>query len=354
MENENTQTTLRDTISDAFDEVVTKEPIETVAAPVTTEETAEQKADRIRDEKGRFAQGATDKPVTPNKVAKTQVPPVAAPVVESKPRPPRPSSWKKDYWEQWDKLDPTLADYLHQREQEYARGVSTYRNEWEQAKPLVEAMAQFQPILKQYNIPPGKWISDLGNAHKELVLGSPEKKIDIFRRLAQDYQVPLQALLGQDQGQPNQLQYINPLYERISQLEGQLNNWNSLNEKKEQDSINRELENFSKDKEHFEVVRVTMAGLLQSGLAENLDDAYAAAIRLPKHADIFEAQQQQLRRQDEAKKAEEAKKRVVTAKANAVSPRTTTPSGVQANSNGKKGLRDQLSEAFDEVTASRV
>ena len=89
-----------------------------VAAPDTSApqgETAEQAAQRARDEKGRFAKGE-------QQPAQAQQP--AAPVVKA--RPPVPSTWKKEHRGHWDNIDPALAEYLVQRESEFASGVSTY------------------------------------------------------------------------------------------------------------------------------------------------------------------------------------------------------------------------------------
>jgi hypothetical protein len=67
---------------------------------------------------------------------------------------PRPSSWKKDYEEHWGKLDPTLQDYIQQREADYAKGVSTYKNQWDMAQPLVHAIEPFMPLLQEHSIEP--------------------------------------------------------------------------------------------------------------------------------------------------------------------------------------------------------
>jgi hypothetical protein len=352
MENE-TQTTLRDTITDAFDttipqsvdNVVTEEKPAKLAESLleTPAETPEQKADRLRDEKGRFAKTEAE--------AKAKVGINAVPG-QAPARPQRPSSWKKDMWEHWEKLDPKVAEYMNQREQEFSKGVSTYKNEWEQAKPLMDVIAQFQPIIQQANLKPHEFVAHLGNAHRALSLGSPQQRIQAFTQLAKDYNVPLQELM-QGAGETSPMQYINPLYERINQVEGRLNTWQSLQEQAQQADLDNEINSFKSQHDHFETVRETMAGLLQAKLANNLKDAYDAAIRLPKHADIFDAMQQQQRQQEEAKRADEANKRAKQAKANAISPRSATPSG-QGNSSGKKGLREQLSENLDEIMSSRV
>lgn len=351
MENE-TQTTLRDTITDAFDttipESVDKAVPEDKPAKLaeslleTPAETPEQKAERLRDEKGRFAKTEAEAKV---KAGTNAIP--------GQPRPQRPSSWKKEMWDSWEKLDPKVAEYVNQREQEFTKGVSTYKNEWEQAKPLMDVMAQFQPIIQQANLKPHEFIAHLGNAHRVLSQGSPQQKLQAFAKLAQDYQVPLQELLQGNTGETNPLQYINPLYERLSQLEGTLTTWRTQQEQQKQAELGKEISDFQAQHEHFETVKETMAGLLQSGLANNLKEAYDAAVRLPKHTDIFDAMQLQQRQQDESKRAEDANKRAKQAKANAVSPRTATPSG-QVNSGGKKGLREQLNESFDEIVGGRV
>src|SRR3990167_10909003 len=128
--------------------VVPVEPVESVqpaSSEVPIGESADAKAERLRDEKGRFAEGKAEgkAEVKPVPQAQTPVPAVA--------KVPRPSSWKKDYWEHWDKLDPSVAAYINQRESEYAKGVSTYKQEWDSAKPLLDAVAPFLPTLQAHN-----------------------------------------------------------------------------------------------------------------------------------------------------------------------------------------------------------
>jgi hypothetical protein len=333
-----TQTTLRETLAAELEKVQPEPVVETVQEPVVTE-TPEQKADRLRDEKGRFAPGTVDpKPA----VAK-------APVVEAKARPPRPSTWKKEMWDRWEKIDPIDAEYIVQREQEFAKGVSTYKTEWDQAKPLVDAMAPFQSTLQQHGIKPEQWITNLGNAHRALSLGSPQEKLQMFQKLAQDYQVPLQQLFVR--GEDGQV-YFNQQQQTQKQPDVRQTVMELLAER----DVQQEVSQVQNDKEnfpHFEQVRGTMAGLLQSGLAENLKAAYEAAVRLPKHSDIFDAMQKQQREKEEADRLEKERTKVSKARANAISPKTSTPSS-PGNSSGKKGLRDQISDTFDEVVGGRV
>jgi hypothetical protein len=344
-------TTLRDALSEALgsaDSVTLNTPTETTietAPPVEVDagsETAEQREARQRDERGRFAPKQEPENKLPAPVP--QEGQQAAPATR-KP----PSSWKKDYWGQWERLgaDPELSklqEYIEQRESDYAKGVSTYKSQWDQAAPIYEAIQPFVPELQQHGIQPQQWIQNLGNAHRTLALGSPEQKLQMFAKLATEYGIPLQALAGgQGQADPQVghiVQNFQTLQQKVNELEHQ--------RKQEADALmQREIQAFQKDAPHFEVVKGTMAQLLQSGVAPDLKTAYDKAIRL--HDDIWQQHQAtQAKSADAARQAEIAKK-----KAAAVSPRSSSPTGTAAAAGGKKSLRDSLSEQFDEASTGR-
>ena len=188
---ENSQTTLdepislRDTIENAIDSSESQ-----VAENTTSQEATEApKTSRARDESGKFTKSQPDADVQEIEALEAQD--------EEKPAvKPRPSSWKKDYEEDWGKLDPRLQDYIQQREADYAKGVSTYKNQWDNAQPILEAMRQFEPTLRQNNMNPAQWIQNLGTAHQTLVYGNPEQKLQMFAQLANDYGVNLGQLTG--------------------------------------------------------------------------------------------------------------------------------------------------------------
>lgn len=373
MENEeNVETTLHDDLSAAFDaaESGTLAPVpdappivETPADTSQATETAEQKAGRTagrpRDEKGRLLPGkakdAAPQAQTPDATLSSSVqqaqpaPAVAAPV-------PRPSSWKKDHWDAFDKLaveNPALAQYINQREQEYARGVGTYKQEWEQAKPLLDAVAPFMPQLQQHGIDPGQWVSNLGHAHQRLVSSSPQDKLALFQKLAADYQIPAQLAV---QGADGQWQLLGQLPAPQQQQPPQRQIHEAVQQVLQQERMKSEVEQFWNNKEkypHAEQVRETMAGLLQAELANDLNDAYEQALHLPRHADLLQAQRDAQLAADEAERKAKEQARVQTARAKTTSTRTSTPSSAVA-ATGKKGLRDELSEAFDAHTSGRV
>ncbi|HEY6020705.1 MAG TPA: hypothetical protein VIY48_12665, partial [Candidatus Paceibacterota bacterium] len=185
----------------------TVEQPETPQKTQAPQETPAEAESRARDEKGRFAAKEVQPP-----------PPGQEQPTATAGRPPRPSSWKKEYWEKWDKIaetDPELASYLNQREGQFASGVSTYKQEWEQAKPLIDAIAPYQPILQQNGIEPAQFISNLANAHHKMTTAGPQEKIAMLQKLAVDYGVPVQlAVQGQNGwqllGQQQSMQQFDP------------------------------------------------------------------------------------------------------------------------------------------------
>ncbi len=322
-------------------------------------------ANRARDDKGRVLPGAPNAAapaISHNPSGTVDSPPTVPPVAAAPIQ--RPHSWKKEHWDSFDKIaqeNPALAQYLNQREQEFQNGVSTYKTEAESAKHLNDAIAPFLPNLQKYNIEPTQWIRNLGTAHERLALGTPQEKILIGAQLIREYGIDPQGLYQlftnpqfaqQLQTQTPQQQFDPRMIDTAVQRKVQ----EALSSRE----IQTEYQKFVNAKDdagnpkypHFETVKETMAGLLQAELAQDYPSAYDAAIRHPRHSDIFQAMQDQHRQQEDAKAKEVARATVNRARANAVSPKTVTP-GTPTNNSSGKSLREQLSEALDDH-ASRV
>lgn len=312
-------------------EVVTPPVVETPEVTPPAGETTEQRAARERDEAGRFKAKEDGAPVA-------KAPAVAAAPAAPAPAPRKaPSSWKKDYWEAYQALDPKLADYISQREEQFANGVSTYKQEADRARELFDAIAPFQQDLQQFGVQPAQWLRQLGSAHQMLVKGSPEQKLQAFHKLAQDYHVPVDALLDPNVRQ----QFMSQQAQQPQPDVGQL-----VEEKFMQVRAQTEIEQFASDpaNEHFEAVKETMRQLLAAGLAPDLKSAYDKAVRMD--PELFEREQLRASEAAERQRREQAAAKVNAARANAVSPRSATPSGAMTGS-GKKDLRSTLEDAVE-------
>lgn len=325
---------LQDALTDAFDSQEAGE----LETPV--EASIEINDDPIsRDDRGRFSLKSQPEEKQAQVVQSIETLIEAAPIVESR-KPPQ--SWAKEQWDRWGKLDKDTQDYIDKRESDFARGVSTYKSQWDQAAPLYQAVQPFLPELQRNNIAPEQWISNLGNAHRTLAMGSPEQKVQMFAKLATDYGVNLGSL----QGQP-----VDQQFGHLAQEVASLRNAQAAQDKErtqsEQARINHDIEAFKSNAPYFESVRETMGQLLQSGVASDLKTAYDKAIRL--NDDIWSQHQaEQAKVQATQRQAEIAKK-----KAAAVSPRSASPTGAMNQGNAKRGLRESLSESFDAVSSGR-
>ena len=346
--------TLRDALESNF------EAAETGNLPAVVETTTEVSTERARDDSGKFAKAVREaEPANPSPVAtKHDIPDPVDHSEKAAPALQRPTTWKKEYLPLWDKLQTgqpltqeeatKFLQYANQRESEYKTGVSTYKGEAENARALQEAIAPFIPDLQRHGIHPAAWINNLGRAHQTLAMGNDQQKLDAFVKLANDYNVPLQALLGGQQ--PDQ--QVTATMQELSALRQQVDKVNNWAENQKQAELMSKINEVQQDAEHFphfDAVRETMAQLLESGLAPDLKTAYAKAVRM--QDDVWETEQERLL---SAARAESAKtQQVVKAKAAAVSVKSSTPSGV-ATGQSAKDRRSALEGAFNEFAGGRV
>lgn len=328
---------LRDVIENAV-ETVESPAIENSASQEATEA---PKTSRARDESGKFTKTQPDADTSETQAS-------AEEFIKNEPKvevKPRPSSWKKDYEEDWGKLDPRLQDYIQQREADYAKGVSTYKNQWDMAAPIMESIRQFQPLLQQYGVAPQQWITQLGNAHAQLVTGTPEQKMQIFQQLANDYGVNLGAVTGQTGYDPQ----FSSLAQELNAIKNQWGQFQAQQEAMEQTQLRSEIDSFKADKPYFEEVREVMAGLLQSGMADDLQSAYEKAIRL--NDDVF-----QKVNAEQAQKSEAAQReKVAQAKAKVLSPKSATPTA-STTSGGKSAssAREAIMAAMEQHSSGLI
>jgi len=327
MDNETTleSPSLRDQLESAIDTV-----------EATPEVVEAEVSDKPRDESGKFK---SNKEVTetPSEVQEE----VIAETITAKPR---PSSWKKDYEESWGKLDPTLQDYITQRESDFAKGVSTYKSQWDQAQPILSTIEKFAPVLQQNGLDASTWINNLGTAHQTLVYGNPDQKLQMFAQLANDYGVDLNGLLGGQQASPQ----FSMIAQELSQIKNQWQQFQSQQEQVEQTQLKGEIESFSKDKPYFDDVRETMAGLLQNNMASDLNTAYDKAIRL--HDDIWQKVQSEQVKSSQT----EQKSRIAAVKAKAISPKSSSPTANMSIGGKGNNLRDQLASIVDTFSTENI
>jgi len=273
----------------------------------------------------------------------------------------RPSTWKKEYVQIWDKMEKgeqiskedftKFAEYANQRESEYKKGVSTYKAEADRARELENAIAPFQQEFQQQGITPAAWINNLGRAHMILSKADHAQKIQVFQRLAQDYGIQLN---GEGQFvQPQADAYTQQLMNQLNQVNQEVSSIKGRFAQEENQRLMSEIERVRSDVEkfpHFDVVREEMAQLLELGKAQDLETAYKKAVRM--NDDVWALEQDRLLK--DAKQAAIKSQQVAKAKAAAVSPKSVTPSGRVSEPGDKKDRRSLIAEQMGEALSRRV
>jgi hypothetical protein len=271
----------------------------------------------------------------------------------------RPSTWKKEYVQIWDKMEAgeqiskedftKFAEYANQRESEYKKGVSTYKAEADRARSYEEAIAPFAGNLQKRGIEPAHYIQSLAKADQILSNAPYEQKVQLFQRLAADYGIQLNG-----NGQAQQLDpYTQQLMNQLNMVNQEVSTIKGRFAQEENQRLMSEIEKYRSDVEkypHFDVVREEMAQLLELGKAQDLETAYKKAVRM--NDDVWAVEQEKLL--SSAKQQASKAQQVAKAKAAAVSPKSVTPSGKVAEPGDKKDRRSLIAEQLGEAMSRRV
>ena len=336
-------TTLRDTLEAAVESVAPEENTSVESAvPQETAAESTARAERARDEAGRFTKAERDAQQAASE-AQGEAP---------APRLQRPSSWKKDYQAQWDKMldtDPQMAQYLLEREQQFASGVSTYKAEADRARDIQSLIEPHAPRFQHYGVDSKEYLGRLLKMDEILATGSPQQKMALLQGIAQS--VGLLDAQGQaqefDQGQQS---YVPPeLLNTVYGLQSKLQAIEQANERAEQTRINAEIESFAETAPFFDELTEEMARLLETGLATNLQDAHKKALRW--NDELFSKYQAEQQQGEEAAKRKAAQETAARARSAAVSPRSSTPTGAVAASTQGSDIRSILENATNSALA---
>jgi hypothetical protein len=291
-----------------------------------------------RDEKGRFASRATqvESPAT-------QPEPAEEPVW-SKP----PASWKKDYHDVWMSADPKMREYAWQREEQMRKGVEPLLSKAQFADAMNQALEPYLPTIQGLGLKPEQAVAALAQADYTLRTAPADQRYQYLVNLAAQYGINLNAT-GQTSQQPQTT--VDPLVwqlqNELNSVRGEVMGWKQQQEMAENQTLLSEINSFADKAEHFEEARPTMIQLLQSGVAETLEDAYDKAIRL--NEDLFNRVQSARQAEVAAKQAQEKNRAAKAARAAAVSVRGSTPGTNTAPKAHSR--RAMLEEAFEESSS---
>lgn len=308
-----------------------------------------EKAERARDESGKFAKGEKAAPKEPTKVAQAKSP--ATPNTQGQPAPEGdpvwkrpPASWKKETHDLWKTADPRLQEYAYSREEQMRAGVEPLKTKAEFADQINQVIEPYLPTIRGLGIDAPTAIGALMRADFTLRNSDPQSKRAYFLQLAQQYGVDLSGV-QQDAPRVDPMAYA--LQNQFLSLKGEVETWKQQQEQAQNAQYLNEINKFSANAEHFEALRPAMIQLLQSGVAENLEDAYKKALRLDEN--LFDAEQSRKQVEQTSAKKDALNKAAQVAKAAAVSVKTSTP-GKTATPKAQD-RRAVLEEAFSNAEA---
>jgi hypothetical protein len=271
----------------------TEVPTDTASA-----ETAAEKADRIRDEAGRFTkkptEGKAKTAVTPAPVAKASEGAVAkTPVTtSSEPIVPKenlggqlagtdkaPTSWRPLAREQWGKLPPEVREEWSKREKEMSGFVARNGEAAQFREQFQQVVGPYAGMIAASNSHPLQAVGNLLQTAATLRTGTAQEKAALTANLIKSYGIDIDALAEAMNGkQPQaQAQAFDPaMIDRIVEQKLQMARQQSVATKAQQD-----LAEFTANPPEFlDRVKPKMAGLLQGQVASNLKEAYDMAIGL--------------------------------------------------------------------------
>lgn len=374
--------TLREALSKAYDESVNDDaPTPVAADPVEFEtpavepepaskdvepppnETAEAKAERVRDEAGKFAKSpkvAKTAAAKPAPVAKTTAVSAVAPNTTKAPAVPGtetaapavpafkpPQSWKPAAREQWAKLPADVQAEVARREKETSTALGEAAGARKFAEAFSQAVSPHAAFIQAQGGDPIRTVASLLQTAQALN-GHPGQRAqavaEIVKAFSVDIQALDQALAGQATGAKPaaQPEYRDP---RVDKLFSTLEQNSAQRAQQTKAEAASEVESFAANAEFFEDVRQEMSMLMavaaQQGRQMTMQQAYDKACLLSDSVSPILSQRQA------AKAAETAKAATQRARAAGSSVKSSPSGGVGPGSDAKPSLRQTLEAAWD-------
>jgi hypothetical protein len=287
-------------------------------------------------ENGRFAKNPTEPAAEGATEVKEVADQTAEKVIEqAKPAVEAPVSWSAEMKAKLASLPPEHADvikYATQRDKEQGDAIARAGQQIKAFEPIGKVIEQFSHVFQKNGLQPHDGIARM-MAVNEMLEANPKAAI---AEIAKAYGVNLQGETEQNASPENAR--VAELEAKLAKVESHLTAQQRQQMQADNDALAREIADFAKGKPHFESVRKVMAGLMQSGAAETMQDAYEKAI----YADPTIRQSLQVDAQkaaEDKRKADEAERVAKAKKAAGVNVKSSP-----GQSNHARTLDDDLRE----------
>lgn len=115
-----------------------------------------------------------------------------------------PRSWSKDLEPVWGTLPEAAKQQIHKREQDVLRGINFYKQGHDFAQSIAPELEPYQQLIAEGAIEPRALVKNLLRGHHLLANSPEDRRVELFRTLMQQYDVPLAKLAGGQQPQQGQ------------------------------------------------------------------------------------------------------------------------------------------------------
>ena len=245
-----------------------------------------------------------------------------APQMAEKPRAEMPKSLRLELKEHWEKAPAELQQAFAQRDADYEKGITSYKQRDAEARAITEQFAPYEWILRNEGSTPSQAIGPLLQTAALLRTGTPQQKSQAVAQMIQQFQIPLEQVAAYFGGEapPQQDSHYNQLAQQVQQLTQHITQSQYEAQKQNENRALSVIQQFAGDpaNAHFEAVQDRMLSLLQAPQVlgdishmserEKLQVAYDTAVRLdPQLAQsLFAQQQQSYAAQNQVQKAKQA------------------------------------------------
>lgn len=315
------------------------------------------------------------------KAKKTDAPPkVEEPVVEEKApekaveKQPAPVGWTKEAKDKWDTLDPDIQTAVLKREKEVSDGFKGTGEATKRVKNLDSLVEKLVPDHKQFGGSDRvventlQWLSAFRNPNKPyaasqlLAAAQSFGILDEVRNAIGGTTAPNAGKKAETTTSP-----ATTTDPKVAELERKLSMLESHATQQQLVTAKQTIDDWSKDKPHFDKLRGRMTELFNNGTVKmdpsgqftkaTLEEAYNAAVRLDNelYQESLDAEKKRIKEEleAEAKRARQAAQlqnaRLASSSIKTSPPAPKVAANVAANNNRKQSVREAIRSAKREV-----
>ena len=358
---EGEQITLDEVLAKTLD--AAEAPAESPETVMEPSETEEAKAERERDERGRFKAKGTEEIAEP--VAE-EAPAEPGESTEDKPENPEPveakpayteghfRGWSPEQRQKFESLPPEAQDVVlalkRDTDAHYTRKLEEAAHQRKTFEPIQQTLAEISDIAAAQGMDPAGVVKGYAAIEKVLTYGRFDEKVNLIGQICQRYGIPFapqDQLSGLDQNAVENFQAIHDRDAELARVRAEAEAVRRQLNQYEQQQYQSQIEAFqtatnpdgSPKHPYFDAVKATMGSLLSSKQASSLEDAYAMA-----SAPIVKALEAQTAA---AKRAAEEANRAAVERAKKAQPVRASASAPRGNMTPAKDLDSLLTNVLD-------